>query len=586
MRLCHIAICLLLLNPLSAFASSISGSVLDAQTGQPVPGARVEAVGTFCCPNYFAVKPDAEGHFVFPDLPGNDYTVSVTTRDSEYVPQTWPEVIHVTGPDVAGIDFRMQQGGGISGRVVDEQGAPVSGLTVWISNGKGGNPYTETLDNFFVTTGHDGTYATHRNLPATPFAVRTTDENVESDSEFPVRKGYSGVLYDNVPCWTICDPEREGIPVVPQAGQTLTGIDFVVKPLGKARGRVLDAVTGRPIPAGWRVYARGRYLDSFMFAEEGVIGARGEYAVQVGDGGATVTASFLRSDPAYLTASRTGVFVPPGRTDFGYDILVTPAGARVRGRVTDAQSGRPAADILVTIVDPNGSEVQSVPTASDGTYETLPSLHPGTYSVRTTAGGAWTAQTSAPIALDGTQIASVDVQLHRMAAVAGIVRDAVTRQPLAGARVQLVAEDGVIAASDVTGAEGRYAVPAQAGSYLARVVKGGWQADSRQVTVRATIDDVTAADFALAPSCVTSLTAAPTAFSAAGGTGRLTLTGTCQSCTFGSASFIHLPGLCGTGDVTFTIDANPGTARTGWIVVPGGTLQIEQEGRRSRSVGH
>jgi hypothetical protein len=585
MRLRHIAIGLLLLHPVAAFAASLSGTVLDAQTGQPVPGARVTALGKpFCCPNYFEVKPDAEGRFVFADLLGNDYTVSVTTDDSEYVPQTWPEVIQMTGPNVSGIDFRMQQGGGISGRVVDEKGVPVSGLTVWISNGKG-NPYTQTLDNLFLTTGDDGTYATLHNLPAIPFSVRTTDESFASDDN-AVRRGYSGVLYDRVPCWTICDPLREGTPIVPRAGQTLTGVDFVVTPLGKASGRVLDAVTRQQILSGWTVYARGRYLSSFMFAERAAVGAGGEYTVQVGDGGATIAAYFEGSTPSYETASLEEVFVAPGTAEFGYDLLATPAGARVRGRVTDAQSGRPAADILVAIVDASGSELQSVLTGSDGTYETRPSLRPGTYTVRTTPAGLWTAQTSAPMALDGTQIANIDLPLHRIAAVAGVVRDAATRQPLAGARVQLVGEDGVVAASGVSDAEGRYAVPAQAGSYLARVVKGGWQADSRQVIVTAAIDDVTAADFALAPSCVTSVASARTAFPAAGGTGRLALAGTCQSCTFGSASFIHLPALCGTGDVTFTVDANPGTARTGWIVVPGGMLQIEQEGRRSRSVGH
>jgi ELWxxDGT repeat protein len=556
--------------------TTLRGSVLDAETGRPVAGARLELVGAnICtCTRYFGVQPDDDGRFVLEGLPDNDYSLTVTTDGFDYVTQSWPELIHAGGADVNGIDILLQRGGGISGRVVDHHGAPVKDLLLLVS--AGGKEEQ-------VYTGADGTYSTRRNLrPGTDWIVRTTDRILLREG--PRETGYSTVVYNGVSCWSGCDPQRQGLPVVPKAGAMTNGIDFVVTPLGKIRGEVLDALTGRPIVTGWQgsIYANGLHGGISMAATP--TGGPGEYGGAVPDGGATVTIYF-RPPADYETTSLGPVFVAPGTTSPGYDIRVKPRGARLRGRVTGTQTGRPASAIGVFIQLPGGRVVSAV-TGPDGRYETPPALPPGTYTVRTTP-TSWASAATATVSVRGTEIAEVDLQLDHFSTVDGIVRDAVTQQPLAGVRVQVVDADGMAAGkSTLSDAAGRYSLPIGTGTYIGRAVKGGWYSDSQQVTIKGQLDAVTQADFALAPACAPSIRPAQTAFPAVGGTGRITLGPSCSACTFSSSSFIHLPLLCGTaGAVTFTVDPNPGAERTGWVVVPGGAVEIRQEGRRARSVG-
>jgi ELWxxDGT repeat protein len=556
--------------------TTLRGSVFEAGTGQPLPGAVVRLEGRAG----FNVQTDADGHFVFAGLPDDDYFVSAFVVTSDYVKQAWPTRIRTTGADVNGIDFLLQRGGGISGRVVDVNGAPVANIIVEITTDRALNP--GAVSSFFQAyTRADGTYATQRNLqPDLPWSVRTLGVSATSTPT----GGYSGVLYDAVPCWKSCDPRRDGTPVVPKASQMQGGIDFVVKPLGTARGHLVDAMTGEPVLAGVRMIGAQGTSGSTRDFSFGTIEAAGEYSARVADGGTTITVYF-NNPSVYQTSSLTGVLAAPGTTSV-YDIPLTPIGARVRGRVTDAQTGRPVAGVHVSIASADAWEVRDAVTREDGRYQTPPTLRPGTYLVSTAAPDIWAVARKEDISLAGIEVADVDLPLHRVSAVSGVVRDTATRQPLSGARVQLIGEDGMAAADVLSDTNGRYSLPAGAGTYLARAVKGGWAADTAHVTVTGTLDDVTAADFALAPACGSSMQSSRTAFPAEGGTGRITLNATCAACTFSSSSFLHLPRSCGTaGAVTFTVDPNPGAARTGWMVVPGGAVEIRQEGRRARSVG-
>jgi hypothetical protein len=133
---------------------------------------------------------------------------------------------------------------------------------------------------------------------------------------------------------------------------------------------------------------------------------------------------------------------------------------------------------------------------------------------------------SGSVSVSGTEIAEVDLQVDELSAVSGIVRDAATHQPLAGARVQLVDSEGGIAG-------------------------------------RSSVSDATRALLAACPSWLIR------------GTG------------FSSSPFLHLPASCGTpGAVTYIVGPNAGPARTGWVVVPGGAMEIRQEGVLTRSMGN
>jgi ELWxxDGT repeat protein len=554
--------------------TALGGSVRDAVTGAPVPSAFVTVSGPGSCVTCADVSryvnTDRDGRFVTEGLPDGRYSVRITgTGGLDYSVDTPTRLVTAAGGDIRDIDFLLQRGGAISGRVVDERGAPVAHLLLRFISATGqASAYTDM----------DGWYATTSTLqPETEWAVQTGDTPFDYNGRSPL---YSSVLYHGVPCWTSCDPRRDGTRVVPTASQTLTGIDFVVKPAGRASGRVLDSVTGEPILTGWQLEVRGT-SPSFP-ATIRPAGQTGEYVTPVRDGGIQITAWFDRAP--YQKTVLAPIFVEPGTTSLGHDILATPTGARLRGLVTDTRTGQPIAGTAVSVLDAAGKEILAVLTTSEGEYRTPPSLLPGTYAVTSPAHGLWATQTVA-VSVSGVEVANVDLPLHRLAVVSGTVRDAVTRQPVAGALVQFVAGDGFVV-SRSSDAGGRFSMPVSAGSYLGRAVKGGWYVDTVHVTVTGTLDEVTETDFALAPACAPSITSPQTVFPAEGGTGRIALRSGCATCTFSSSPFLHPPPLCArAGTVTFTVDPNPGTERTGWILVPGGAITVRQEGRRARSVG-
>lgn len=548
--------------------ATLRGSVLDAETGLPLPSVRVTVAGGG---RTMFVAAGEDGRFIVERLPAGRYSVTLSNVPG-HVPELSPKQVDVVGGEIVEVDFLLQRGGGIAGRVVDERGAPVAGVMVRLTSA--------TRETTAFTAG-DGTYVTQGNTlePDTEWAVQTTDATF---SIAPAKPRYSSVLYDGVPCWRGCDPRHDGTRVVPRAGQTLEGIDFVVKPLGKVSGRVVDSVTGEPILTGWTIEARGVLFPEGTPEQVLPAGPAEEYVVQARDGGTMIKAFFAVAP--YRTTTVGPILVEPGAFARGYDIPAPPIGARIHVRATDAQTGQAVRGASVRIIDAAGKEVQTGLTTSNGTYRTAPTLLPGTYTVKIAAHDRWAAKT-ATVSVSGIEIASVELPLQRVAVVTGIVRDAVTGQPLAGARVQLVAGDGFRFES-TSDAGGHYSMQVSGGSYVARAVKGGWYSDSLTVTITGALDETTQQDFALAPACAPSITLAETMFPARGGTGRIELRAGCEGCTFSSSSFIHPPASCATtGTVTFTVDLNQGAERTGWIIVPGGAIQIRQAGGRGRSVG-
>lgn len=110
---------------------SISGTVHDAATGAPIPDAEVFVNGESSRGG--KTQTDAQGHYTFRDLKPGAYRVSARTQAAGAHgphPYATRPVTLGAGQELTSIDFRFEAFGKLSGKVVDENGEPVAGISV------------------------------------------------------------------------------------------------------------------------------------------------------------------------------------------------------------------------------------------------------------------------------------------------------------------------------------------------------------------------------------------------------------------------------------------------------------------------
>lgn len=212
-----------------------------------------------------------------------------------------------------------------------------------------------------------------------------------------------------------------------------------------------------------------------------------------------------------------------------------------------------------------------------GIYATAPFLPPGTYTVEAAGPGTHvSARHPGTVTIAGTEVVrGVDFILERFASITGIVRDAVTRQPLYDATVTVTTPDVSRVETD---AQGRFTIASLLpGEYLVTAAKKGWGESS----IRLKLDHLGAvaeAELSVRAECATSPSRTTIRFPAAGGSIRIGLGATCERCLFRTAAFIEITRSCAAvDDVIITVGKNHGRTRTGLIVLPGTTIHVEQD---------
>ena len=144
-----------------ASGGSISGSVVTANPGAPIPNIHVQAFSPSLNFNRGA-DTEADGTYTIDGLPpAADYEVRAGGQGSGYVKEYWQEVaaqasstpvVVVAGADTSGIDFTLTAAGSISGKVTEVGGVtPIADADVW-AQPPGGNPVKGTK------SAADGTY--------------------------------------------------------------------------------------------------------------------------------------------------------------------------------------------------------------------------------------------------------------------------------------------------------------------------------------------------------------------------------------------------------------------------------------------
>lgn len=193
------------------------------------------------------------------------------------------------------------------------------------------------------------------------------------------------------------------------------------------------------------------------------------------------TYPFAGSGNIYCSDMSTGLYVFEFQPNFG----------RVLGIVSDQVSGDPLPGVTVSVV---GTSL-SVTTSADGLYKF--SLAPGSYTLEFSTYGYEDASEPASVSLLANT--TLDVPMDRVpgGSLAGLVRNANTLAPLAGASVEVVGTP----LSTVADGSGNYSFPAiPTGSYTVRASALGFGA--REKTVGISNGSAGTTNFDMTPSFV------------------------------------------------------------------------------------
>jgi protocatechuate 3,4-dioxygenase beta subunit len=353
--------------------ATISGAVMDSQTGLPIPDVDVQA-DVDQGGAYANTRTDASGAYSLRGLAPGRYRVWVGATDRGYVEEFYSErsrwenadLVVIGGrEDVTGIDFGLALGAIISGRVTDaDTGLPISGADVQKDADEGGFHSSTRTDT-------DGRYA----LPG----VAPGRYRVWVDAR---NEGYAQQYYSQGPSWDDADP------VTIRGQEEVTGVDFTLGRGATISGRVLDSETGLPI-ADVNVSADldegGAYNDLRTDAEgryafRGL--APGRYRIWANAGGRGYVEEFyndeLSSDNADLVTVREREEIT------GIDFGLAPGG-NITGRVVDGATGLPIAgmDVRASL---DGNDFSWTTTDSDGNY-TLRAVPDGSVEVTVSGQG-------------------------------------------------------------------------------------------------------------------------------------------------------------------------------------------------------
>lgn len=463
---------------------SISGTVVDAATGDPLPFVEVDIVDGSGEDVAYG-ETDGSGHYQAGGIDAGTF-FAYTFFASNYRDEVYDDIpcspcnptagtpIGVSlNSDTGGIDFALERLGTISGTVTDAAtGKPLSSVSVFVFDSEG-------VWSGLWSTDSSGHYATGGWTPGNYFLKAESSTHLDE-------------LYDGIPCEGFlgggCDPTT-GTPVAVALNSDTVGIDFALERLGTISGVVTDATTGDPVTdatvgvydssgsgvGGARTDASGHYIaeglvDGTYFVLAYSLSHRPELYDDI---------PCIRCDPTIGTSVAVALNSNTGGIDFALERNGT-----ISGTVTDAITGERLSSVWIYIWDSRGLLIVTGLTDSLGHFATF-GLLDGTYyaaafssshalelydHVPCTGGGfpGCDPRTGTPIpVIFNTDTGGIDFALDRLGTVAGTVTDAATGEPLGSVEVQVWDSFGVSAGSVLTDSSGHFQTDGLAdGSYF------------------------------------------------------------------------------------------------------------------------
>ncbi len=428
---------------------SIVGRVVRNQ--QPVPGATIQING----PNQGELAPiraDGEGHFEARGLrPGRWMVYASNDREGSF--GRIAETIQLAHGQHVEVTIEIAYAASISGRVVDQTGAPVSGVTVVFK-------HTESDDQGIATTAIDGAF---RAASLTGGGQYRPDvrRNLMADRSLPPVAGAQ------FPLLALADGSSE-----------VTGLLLAVQIDHLAiAGKVVDS-DGAPVPDARVVASTG---DSGRGLQDpaDTTTVDGQFSI-----GELLDGSYILRARSATGVEATLAGIKPGRTDI---TIVLPAAGGIDVTTTGFKTAPQVTAIRTGAAD------SSAPTVGvqDGATFTLRNLAPGSYDViARTAGEA----ASAVVEVVAGRTAHATLASTSSGSVGGHVRDFKSGKPVEGMTCRALPRVGADLAPTLPGdgvrtdTQGNFAIAAAPAGAVAVVCGELWYTYSsgqRLITVTA-----------------------------------------------------------------------------------------------------
>jgi protocatechuate 3,4-dioxygenase beta subunit len=395
-------------------AATVTGTVLEEGTRRPVPGARVSAFASAGAPfgrrrAERIGRADTRGRYRVGGLASRPYTIEAA-RDG-YLTSSLQHV--AAGIQSAGsANLALRKAASVAGRTVDENGQPVAGARVRVTQElglrrmmmRGPAAAVASFLNTGALTGPDGAFRLRNLTPA---------RNLEIEA---ARTGYATA-------------RRPGVTLKP--GDAVKEVSLVLRKGLEARGRVLDT-KGQPVAGAQVRVALHESGARAIRVQMRMLGMDREKpdAITAADGGFLVkgleegdyTASVARD--GFSRKAVPGLPVKAAGENLWPPISLSP-GIALAGLVRDS-AGQPIAGAQILGIDPGaGTRPMDTMSGSDGRFrlEGLAADRPLMLNV-TAEGYAAVQKNATPPAED------VSIVLKSAGTIRGRVEDADTKKPV------------------------------------------------------------------------------------------------------------------------------------------------------------
>lgn len=481
-------------------AGALTGTVTQASTGLPFsePGTVKIRVYNEFDPGYFnppavgTAANDGNGQFTVSGLRPGRYTavaeaagfvgeVYAELAGGDVDPSDGTAISIISGTTTPGVDFSLDSGGKVAGRVVDAAtGLPILATVQIFGSSEGQAAYgtTDASGDYTTTIGQLGTGLYRARASAV---------------------GYRTEYFDDVPCpLDFCDPAAAWAVAV-TAGATTPGVDFRLDPAtASITGELTYNGAVEPLlDQHWIELfdAQGSYLGRTLsyfqcappncnpswtrFRFDGL--DAGVYRVRTHLGLGWILDELFDNRPCSggqcAPASGSPVAVQPGLETSGINFNLS-SGGKISGSVLAADTGLPVPTVLgVEIFDSTGTYLQSVAADSaDGSY-LVEGLATGNYFLRTVdpnhlapyldevylnqpcLPGVCDPLSGTPVAVvTGASTSGIDFVLDRgdYGGISGYLRRASDGAGIAGAQVEIFRSTGELVSSTLTTATGKF----------------------------------------------------------------------------------------------------------------------------------
>jgi beta-lactamase regulating signal transducer with metallopeptidase domain len=207
----------------------LQGTVVDARTGQPIPGARIEVVPSPSVPpprHVYNGSADGEGKFEITGVEPNEYRVGASSSGhvlsyfgASAGPLQGVAVLVRGGRVTSGIDIRLQPASSINGRILDDKGEGLAGVEVELLRDAYVSGGVRPVGVGFAQSEEQGVFRIRNVAPGTYYVRAYASEAIQ-----PSRAGasYVSTLYPGTP------DAATAQTVIIADGAELFGIDFAL----------------------------------------------------------------------------------------------------------------------------------------------------------------------------------------------------------------------------------------------------------------------------------------------------------------------------------------------------------------------